>query len=197
MPAIVSSHSSEQPLSAELLGKAKLLKKTSLFVNPSDGAGLFEKQMIFLVLAGYKSVATALSGHWVDIPGGRRTVADDPQTVRTFLQSLGLAFSLSDFDGHATVAVVALKQELIDEYARGSDHSTFGRLYGYPETAVSAFTLGGQALLDDKEQQQRENEAELPDGLTNFRLSRNHWADELEVVRQWCVVLRTADLLKA
>lgn len=184
----------EPKISPELLEAARRLKESPFFVNPSDGVPLVDKQQIFLVLAGYKPVSNVSSGHWVASPAGRRTVADDPNQVGAFLTSLGLAYHLWRFDDHATNAVVALKPELVAHYLDSSDTSTSGRLFGYPDSAVKAFTLGEEALLAPSEQEQCERERDLPDGLACFRLSRAHWADELAVVQQWHTTLRAASL---
>lgn len=183
-------------LTPDLLAKAQKLKASPLFVNPSTGAELLEKWQIFLVLAGCKPVSEVASGHWVEVPGGRQTVADDPKQVGALLQSLGLHYHLSDLDGHATGAIVALTPETLDKYLHASGSSSVGELFGYPKTAVKAFEQGESALLPVAEQEQREREAGLPDILTTFRLSRNHWADELNVVKAWFNVLSRASLLE-
>lgn len=191
-----SATTSKYPIDAGLLHKARQLKQSSLFVNPSDGAELLEKQLIFLVLAGCKPVAEVASGHWIDVPGGRRTVADDPGLVGEFLHSLGLFYHLSDFGGRATGATVAVTSETLEQYTRAMGSSNVGKLFGYPDTAVRAFQTGESALLPTGQQELREQEAGLPDTLTMFRLSLDHWAEELEVIEEWYSVLQTAGLVE-
>ncbi len=155
---------------------------------------MVEKWDIFLVLAGYKPVSEVASGHWTDIPGGRRTVPDDPELVGAFLRELGLAYHLSNFDGHATDAAVALTAALVEQYVKASGSSAVGTLFGFPASAVRAFAVGESALLSHKEQERYEEEAGLPEVFGMFRLSRKRWRDELDVVKEWYEVLREAGL---
>lgn len=192
---INSSNTSRPHLNAELLDKARRLKDSPFFVHPSDGAEMVEKWEIFLVLAGYKPVSEVASGHWIDVPGGRRTVPDDPELVGAFLQELGLAYHLSNFDDHATDAVVAVTPELVEQYMESSGSSAIGTLFGYPASAVRAFAVGESNLLSHKEQERYEAEAGLPEVFVMFRLSRKHWRDELNVVKKWYEVLREAGLI--
>lgn len=189
------SRSEQQTLNSSLHRKAKLLRETALFDGSPLGQPLLEKQLIFLVLAGLKPVAEVASGHWEEVKGGRKTVADDPLEVGTFFKQLGLSYSLSSFDGHATDAVVALHQHLIKEYRQARGATAVGRLFGYPETAVRAFEAGGDALLSLPEQEQLEHDAGLPDGLTHFCLSRQHAGEELAVVKNWHTALQAVGLV--
>lgn len=190
------SQTSHQPkLSTDLQRKASLLKSSALFVHPSDGAEMHEKQQIFLVLAGCKPVANVLSGHWVATPTGRKTVADDPVLVGQFLSLLGLKFSLSDHGHHATGALIALAQEALDSHARASGHVAVGASYGYPETAAQAFAAGPDELLSSDEQDAIEDEAGLQGMTVSFRLSKRHWREELETLKQWYGVLVLAGLV--
>jgi hypothetical protein len=191
---VPGSLSEQRTFDSSLQREAELLRETALFDGSPLGRPLLEKQLIFLVLAGFKPVAQVASGHWMEVEGGRKTVADDPREVGSFLKSLGLCYSLSSFDAHATDAIVALQPQLIDEYRHAQDATAVGRLFGYPETAVRAFESGGDALLSSTEQEQLERDAGLPDGLTIFCLSRDHAAEELAVVTSWQEALRAVGL---
>lgn len=70
-----------------------------------------------------------------------------------------------------------------------------GHLFGYLETAVRAFERGGDALLSSTEQEQLERDANLPEGLTHFCLSREHAVEELAVVKQWHAALQAVGLV--
>lgn len=67
------------------------------------------------------------------------------------------------------------------------DHAKLGELLGYPATAVAAFgqpnTLSRSMISDCPP------ELENARQHTYFMLSREHWREELEVVRRWLDVL--------
>ncbi len=173
--------------------KARRLLASPLFVGPTDAA-LSEKQTIFLVLAGLKPVAEAASGHWVADAHGRHTEPDDPAAVAMFLDSLGLAYRLSQ-DEHATDAMVSLQPSLIEQSAAAAnDLVSMGRLFGYPATAVEAF--GRDHCLPADEQERVEQDAGLDAGFfVGFRFSTQHWQEELAVLQQWNAVLRAYGLV--
>ncbi len=184
----------DQPISLqpELAAKVQQLKQSQFFVGTQRHAPYAEKQSIFLVLAGLKPVGEAFSGHWVPTATGRRTIADDPKQVGAFLESLGLSYSLQSYENRLE-AVVALRPELVNEYRQPDrDSSTAGRLFGYPETAVLAFASGD--LLPNEEQDKVEEEAGV-DVISTFRFSRNHWPDELAVVKRWYEAMKRYGLL--
>lgn len=181
--------------SLELAEKANLLKSSTYFVFPGDGAEYIDKQCIFLVLAGLKPVTEGSSGHQVKTDTGWRTEPDDPALVSAFLESLGLAFSFySSHDGHVTMTAVALRQELIDEYMSTADQNTYtvGRLFGYPKSAVEAFVGGNCMGVEDQEF--IEQRAGLPEFFPTFRFSQDHWQEELKVLQQWHEILKLYEL---
>lgn len=174
----------EQPLDPGILEKAERLLATPLFVGTTDNYRLGEKQMIFLVLAGLKPVSEAASGHWVEVPGGRETVADDPDQVGAFLHSLGLAYQLSPLGTHATKALVSLRPDLLTEAERAvaiNDTARYGELFGFPKTAADAFVRGD--ILPEQQQDDLLNKAGITDSY--FCLSAKHYAEEIQVLRQW------------
>lgn len=170
--AATTAPQSSPALDPELQEKATRLKTSRLFVNPSDAVALMDKQLIFLVLAGEKPVAEVSSGHWVDLAGGRTTVADDPDEVGALLTSLGLKFSLTNTDGNALDAIVSLRAEQVDEMVNARDVATAGRLFGYPKTAVLALEQGEDALIPLAEQHRIEAAAGLPPAGAGFSYSR-------------------------
>jgi hypothetical protein len=175
-------------LPAGLLRQVSLLRSSAFFVDPSGPGTNHEKRDLFLVMCGAKPVSHASSGHWEGTTVGRHTIADDPVMVGEFLSSTGLKFELSSFDGHATDAVVTLDETLRREYreaeARG-DVSAVGRLFGYPGSAVAAFSIGPSALLSPSEQDERAAEAGISPDIVGFCLSRANWAEELATARRW------------
>lgn len=188
-------------LNDDLQHKARLLRDSRFFVDTSGDGTSFEKETLFLVLAGAKPVGEASSGHWVSTADGRRTVADDPGAVGDFLASLGLAYHLSSFDGHATDALVAIDQGLLAEYLRADaahDVAAVGRLFGYPETAAVAFAADSEdQLLNPEEADRRTIESGLDPMQIGFRLSKAHWADELKTASHWQALLIDAGFVEA
>lgn len=184
----------------DLLHKARLLRESQFFVDPTGDGTNYEKQNLFLVLAGVKPVGEAASGHWVSTAEGRRTVADDPQAVGEFLASLGLAYHLSSFDGHATDALVAIDQGMLAEYLRADaahDVAAVGRLFGYPQTAATAFAADSEdQLLNPEEADRRTVESGLDPMQVGFRLSKAHWADELKTAMHWQALLIDAGFME-
>ena len=198
-PVIITTNapSPALELAPELLHKAALLRASALFGEPTDGSVPYQKQVLFLVLAGQKPVGEAASGHWESTAAGRRTVADDPELVAAFLTELGLAYELISFDGHATDALVSLDPALLTAYHQASasnDVTTIGRLFGYPDTAIAAFVGGADALLDDAAYEQHVTDAGLDAAVIGFALSAAHWAEELAVARNWQALLVAANL---
>jgi hypothetical protein len=189
--------SNTPPLSPELARKAELLKAAPLFVD--RGGGYHQKQILFLVLAGAKPVGEAVSGHMVRVGDRGHSVADDPKLVGEFLTSIGLEYDLSSFDGRATDALVSLDRRLLRQYqaAEEGDYATAGRLFGYPDSAVTAFAAGLDRLLSQNNQARYATEAGIDPAVLMYRLSQENWAEELKVAARWQQLLRLADLLPA
>ncbi len=187
------NHSKRKAIDPELAHKAKLLRLSNLFVDPAEGSALVHKQNIFLVLAGLKPVSEASSGHWLTTASGRHTVADDPEEVGRFLESLGLTYDLHK-KYYVTNAVVALTKKVLDRYlGRTSGSGPAGHLLGYPDTAVTAFIHDECMTMD--EQDRVEEGADLHGYIVPFRFSLAHWQTELAVVRQWRDTLMVYGLL--
>jgi len=190
-----TSSISELVLTPQLLRAAAILKASPLFVDiTGDGHSYHQKQTLFLVLAGEKPVGEALSGHIERLGDRGRAVADNPDEVGTFLSSLGLAYDLSDSDESVTQAFVSLDPTLLQQYrtALTGDAGAAGRLFGYPDTAVAAFAAGPDWLLPPDDQDRYVRAAGLM--AMDFRLSKDHWREELATVARWQVLIRAAGL---
>jgi hypothetical protein len=126
------------------------------------------------------------------------SVADDPKLVGEFLTSLGLEYDLSSFDGRATDALVSLDRRLLRQYqeADAGDFATAGRLFGYPESAVTAFAAGLDHLLSLEVKNRHAAEAGIDPDLVMFRLSQEHWVEELKVAARWQQLVQSAGLLQ-
>lgn len=180
-----------EPTSEELRKQAHLLKKSRYFVGTgtSELELLWEKQLIFLVLAGMKPVSEVYSCHWVDVPKGQEAVGDNLSEVRGFLDTLGLAHYVFDSDG-TTMAVVARVPQLVQDYVEAEQESRRGLLFGYPATAVQAF-VAGDSLMETQQDQFLQAE-----GLPNspFALSREHYRGEIALLHRWQDILRSYGL---
>lgn len=170
----------------------------SPFFGGTD-ASLYEKQLIFYVLARIKPVSEVDSYHmeWLS-PTYGESRSDDQADVAAFLESMKLHYAFkSPYDGTVTVS---LRPELLDALQAidlHGDEATvyrrYGELYGYPKTAVEAavaeWVHGRPWLLSNTEQDRVEEESGLPHEAFCFRLSKAHWRKELATVRQWYEVL--------
>ncbi|MDQ3153256.1 MAG: hypothetical protein M3R63_16585 [Actinomycetota bacterium] len=170
----------------ELIRKAKLLKDCPYFTGVKS-APLIQKQMIFLVLAGLKPGATALSGHEVETAAGSEIVPDDPSAVGAFLDPLGVAYHLT-VTAYGTEAFVSLDPVVVDKLFRCKDEHEFGLLVGFPRTAVDAWR--DDTLLPHGEEARLYEllgAADMPDF---FRLSRDYATEEFAILRSWWDMLQ-------
>lgn len=175
-----------------LAKKAKLLLESSYLTG--DGS-LSAKQLVFYTLAGIKPVSEVDSCHLVWLsPTYAESRNDSRAGVRSFLKSLGLQCAFKDpYDG---TVMVSLQKELLQAMrsikTRGDEatvYQRYGELYGYPETAVEAvvneWVRGLPSLLSNDEQDRVESDSGLPRDAFFFRLSKEHWQEELQTLREW------------
>lgn len=168
-----------------IVEKVTRLKASPHFNTIIEGSARYiEKQEILLVLCGKKPVSEVTSAVYLSTPHGRSSTPDDEKQVCKLLDSLGLAYRVWAGD-YVTMAVVSLDPKLVSEYmdSLGRGYRNIGRLLGYPETAVEAYTTGRELAFE--EQDRLMGDAGLPDLMPQFRLSRNHAHDELEVLKGW------------
>jgi len=181
----------------KLSEQAHMLKDSNLFVNPSEGMSLLEKQKIFLVLAGRKQVTEVYSGHWEQLsPNERRTVADDPKEVAALLDALGLSYRLQPQE-HTIAATIALDQTVLDHYfdiaSRSNNDLELGKLFGYPQTAAEGFIQNKH--LDTATQDKVIAAAGLPDYFATFFLSTDHYQEEIATLKEWYSLLEQYGLV--
>lgn len=178
--------------SPELLAKAKLLKDgpffTATFVVGANS--LIEKQQVFLTLAGVKPVSYVSAARWTGDPTKLESTADDKRALGIFLDQLGLAYHLSG-DESETLVVVSKDRSLVEAFlsAPDEDNRIRGDLLGYPKTAIE-----GAEARDWREDETELLEANGLAGMVFFRLSQDHYAEELEVIRQWRRILEVYGL---
>lgn len=170
----------------ELLKQSKILRQAQYFVGigTSELDHLWEKQLIFLVLAGMKPVSEVYSNHEIEVPDGWISVGDNLVAVEGFLDTLNLAHHVFDSDG-MTMAVVARTPQLVKDYMNSEEEDRRGLLFGYPATAVQAFVEGDTITSEQRDYLLKQEG--LPDAP--FALSREHYREEIGVLHRWQGVL--------
>lgn len=132
---------------------------------------------LILILLGEKP-ATDVSWH---------TGRIQPAEVEAILHAAGLSTKVIYSDAAATDMVVARDPETVSRLSllrADRDHQEFGRLMGFPETAIAAFVNKSGALPHDE---QRRLQGELP--FSNFIFSRKHAPEELALLRRWNLLI--------
>ncbi len=147
----------------------------------------FVKAELVLVLLGAKPAAD------LDI----RFKDSDPKQILLLLKKYGLkAVSVKPKDAVRdqlkvqVILAVSKKISLVKTLAKllakdvlnKNDHKIFGKLMGFPETAIKAF-VNRLVLSDDKRPKMRGIPLE-------FAMSRDHWADEFLVMKNWANLLK-------
>ena len=117
---------------------------------------------------------------------------DNVETIEAALRQAGLLFTKKETDGpveskrlfceyaFANVASTLEQLSLIDSK---SDHAAYGRLMGYPPSAIDAFIDKEKLLPAD----------EYPDMagvIFSFKLSKGGWQAELATLRQWSEAIK-------
>lgn len=103
-----------------------------------------------------------------------------PEETESLLQKAGLVYVRKDPDYSKIVAQYAISSslEMVEKLLQSNSPSDYGKLMGYPQTAIDAFN-------------NRDNryKGPLPDDIDNsiFKLvfSKDHFQEEFEVVRGW------------
>ncbi|GEM_PF-3319501 len=142
-------------------------------------------------------VISALGLHYVD--AGRNT--REPLIEK---DNDGQSYEMS---GEDIVRVCVSREKEIAEklkstpaFVGGGGSKSYGTLCGYPETAINAFVeaeRGGEArlrkseLLIRKEELPADTKNQEFMAFLNFRISRAHWREELEVVKRWSEEIRS------
>ena len=166
----------------DLEDKARILRECPYFSTGATNYPLTEKQVLFLALVGFKPVAEALSSHSVETRSGRKSVPDDPAQIRSTLEALGLSFRLA-VEAHATIATVSLHKAVLDLFESSrNDPTVQGLLFGYPASAVAAFTTGQLMRPEDEDALLQTTRLSA---FAMFRLSQGSSRDELDLLHSW------------
>lgn len=142
-----------------------------------------QQSSVILVLLGLKP-ATELTVY--------RATNDPEGIVASALTEAGLDLRIKKQFDKGTTFAVARDEETINHLMTtfaNEDHEAYGRLMGYPETAIHAF-LHKEELMDPEEEQ-KIFEANPDIQLGYFRLSKDHFQDELKTVREWNQAIKT------
>jgi hypothetical protein len=176
----------------DLLQKAKLLKETKHFTGNNTAHDLSDKQSILLVLAGKKPLSKVISGQWAETAEGRTAGPDDEESLARLCEDLGLAYHIES-DEYGTDVVLALDQRLIDKYLASDTRDDLGTLFGYPDSAIASFDTSD--MMSDEEQSQVMARTGLPETMPQFRMSRQHATEELQVMIDWANCLGQYELM--
>lgn len=94
--------------------------------------------------------------------------------------------------------LIAKKKEDLDRMneliTRGNEPTSqyyleVGKLFGYPDTAVNEFSESDNLLFDEMDQLDAEGQLILRHFI-NLRLSKKHWKEELEVIKNNCLLIK-------
>lgn len=177
---------------------AQKLKTTELFTGNSDADRLLHKQLLFLAVAGLKPVCQVASGHFEAVsPAQRTSVPDNPKQVARLLDELGLVYKIK-VTKHYVDVYAAKTPKSLTKMLKATDPNEVGLLFGFPQTAAAAFKNHDTDCLTTEEQNQIINEL-IDDArlhpLVCFKLSKKHYLNEIEVVKQWIRILKKFELV--
>lgn len=135
--------------------------------------GPVQKAEIMLVILGLKP-ATELSLYKHN---------DTQDKVEKVLKDVGLEIdhkNICDNKNLVAEIVIAQNQKILSNLMQANasqDHEEYGRLMGYPETAISAFTEN--TILNEV------NYPELQTSIFGMKYSKNNWQEEKLKVQSW------------
>lgn len=156
----------EQNINIEQRENIKKLEQ--LRIGPS------QKASIILVLMELKPATELYLYEW----------NDEKEKVEKTIQDAGLEIKPKNIhpDQKNVIAQFAIARDkttadqLLSLDPR-KDHKEYGRVMGYPKTAINAH-FEGETLS-------RENYPEMKDIIFNMKLSKEHWQKELEILKNW------------
>lgn len=150
--------------------------------------GIYQKSELILVLLGEKP-ATDLE-HF----------SDDPEEVADMLESYGLSVvqkGVKNSENSRSIFSVSNKESLAKKLANTDpeeDHEMYGKLMGYPDSAISAFEDENGNKAGNELRLEREEYPEELDKLVfnSFILSKKNWEQEVKILQRWQNVLEKA-----
>lgn len=142
--------------------------------------GPFPAAESILIFLGYKPATEIDLAPW----------NDSPEKVMATLRESGLIAEIKKYKGvndkrFSVVAVTRNKEtmEKLKKVEANADHQEYGRLMGYPNTAIDAY-LNKEKLLSEKDY------PNLSGNIMDFKLSKDHWQEEIKVIQQWSQVIK-------
>lgn len=120
-------------------------------------------------------------------------VRESAENIAKVVRDAGLIVEIEK-KGHYRSLIIARSPENINkiielhaEQKRGLSedyHQRYGRLVGYPQTAIDAFSGRIPALTEE------ESYHLDPDLIFSVVFSKDHWKEELEVMRKWSQAIK-------
>ncbi|SRR6056297_141489 len=114
----------------------------------------------------------------------------DPEEIERALEDSGLSCARKETkegeNGPKSVLVVTREEDELEELLNldpSQDHEEYGRLMGYPESAIKAFK-------DKKFQLEEENYPDEEGVIFDFKLSRDNWREEWELLKRWSQIIK-------
>jgi hypothetical protein len=159
-----------------LLAGQKIATDVTLDLGGAEGT---EKQLTVEQQSTLELSESHLSSLGLAVIRGRLGKARNTPTIFT---GTGKEFSLYQ--------VLGVAREVTDAQRRIDwDYSSeVGQMSGYPESAIRAFESGDEALLLSNLSDEVKGEDFA--AFILFRLSTEHWIDEIETARKWAEVVR-------
>jgi hypothetical protein len=159
--------------------QAELKKKIESIEGLSIGPA--QKAELVLVLLNFKPATQVDVYNW----------NDPPEKVEEIFKKTGLCFkemNINEKDREKIIKKYAVSSdaslaENLQNLDPSKDHAGYGRAMGFPESAIRAFN-GLEPLLEE------ENYPSMDGIIFNFKLSKNNWQAEYDLMRSWSEAIR-------
>ncbi len=169
----------------------KINRIKNLNLDPVD------KKSLVLILAGVKPATEMLMFDRYASPEDIISILEDCGLVTIQFQSQYMHEAkkrgVGGTEGYICNVIVARDETTankVRKYCEPQDDREFGRLMGFPQTAIDAYVSDAEnkyesvALLSSDEQGRIMDELNLKQ-VAAFRLSRAHWQEEIKVHQEW------------
>lgn len=175
-----------------------------------DDLWVVKKVELLLVMGGFKK-ATEIefeSKEWYDGKDAKKISSKTLEDFEDLLKNMGLEFEKKAEVAKSNVAheednyefvrnveraiyyVARDRKEigrLIEATEKGDDRA-MGEIYGFPGTCIDAYAKKGEFIKVSELPEEVRGMAET--AFANFRLSRDHWKDEMETLKKWSEYVR-------
>lgn len=181
---------------SSLAAAAEIIRQADILTNEG-------KQYAFLTVAGLKPVSTVDVSPERDLGDGLYTYS--PRQLQTLRDVFGRLQMHQDIDPNGycnywdTLRVSISRSEALLDTLRNArktrDDYSIGRLYGYPETAVRAYADRIMLSWDEQDRYWDIFGSGDPEFCIGFRLSREHYVNEIFEVNRWYLLLAQHGLI--